>query len=101
MILTKQQIITRKVEQILTRRVRCDYTLEQQIVMELRKINILNELKILKLTGKTVIFENQEKIAYTVVTALKDRKIINIMVVSETQSGKTGSMCDTITPLKI
>jgi len=31
-----------------------------------------------------------------VVTHLNNRKIINIMVVSKTQSGKTGSMCSTI-----
>jgi hypothetical protein len=64
--------------------------------MKLRKQNVLNELEILKLTGKSVIFENQEIIASRVVTAFKNRKIINIMVVSKTQSGKTGSMCATI-----
>lgn len=82
-------------EQILTKRVRCDYDLLQQEIMKLRKQNILNELEILKLTG-SVIFENQEIIAYSVVSAFKNRKIINIMVVSKTQSGKTGSMCATI-----
>jgi hypothetical protein len=64
--------------------------------MKLRKQNILNELEILKLTGKSIIFENQEIIASRVATAFKNRKIINIMVVSKTQSGKTGSMCATI-----
>ena len=84
------------VEQILTKRVRCDYNLLHQDIMELRKQNVLNELKILKLTGKSVIFENQEIIAYRVVAAFKNREIINIMVLSKTQSGKTGSMCATI-----
>jgi len=83
-------------EQILTRRVRCDYDLLEQDIMNLRKQNVLNELTILKLTGISVIFENQEIIAYRVLTAFKNRKIINIMVVSKTQSGKTGSMCATI-----
>lgn len=83
-------------EQILTRRVRCDYDLLQQDIMKLRKQNVINELEILKLTGKSIIFENQELIASQVVTAFKNRKIINIMVVSKTQSGKTGSMCATI-----
>ena len=83
-------------EQILTKRVRCDYGLLQQDIMKLRKQNVLNELEILKLTGKSVIFENQEIIASKVVTAFKNRKLINIMVVSKTQSGKTGSMCATI-----
>ena len=83
-------------EQILIKRVRCDYDLLEQDIMKLRKQNVLNELEILKLTGKSVIFENQEIIASRVVTAFKNRKIINIMVVSKTQSGKTGSMCATI-----
>uniref|UniRef100_A0A6C0EFF2 Uncharacterized protein n=1 Tax=viral metagenome TaxID=1070528 RepID=A0A6C0EFF2_9ZZZZ len=64
--------------------------------MELRKQNILNELKILKLKGKSVIFSNQEMIAGKVVTEFTNRKIINIMVVAKTQSGKTGSMLATI-----
>jgi len=64
--------------------------------MKLRKQNVLNELEILKLTGVSVIYENQEIIAYKVISAFKNRKIINIMVVSKTQSGKTGSMCATI-----
>jgi hypothetical protein len=83
-------------EQILTKRVRCDYDLLQQDIMKLRKQNVLNELEILRLTEKSVIFENQEIIASKVVSAFKNRKIINIMVVSKTQSGKTGSMCATI-----
>ena len=83
-------------EQILTKRVRCDYDLLQQDIMKLRKQNVLNELEILKLTGKIIIFENQEIIASNVVTIFKNRKIINIMVVSKTQSGKTGSMYATI-----
>jgi hypothetical protein len=78
------------------KRVRCEYDLVYQEEMALRKQNILNELKILMLTGKSVIFENQELIAYEVVAAFKNRKIINVMVVSKTQSGKTGSMCATI-----
>ena len=83
-------------EQIIIKRVRCEYDSKQQQIMKLRKQNILNELEVLKIENKTVIYENQELIAYQVVTAFKDRKIVNIMVVSETQSGKTGSMCATI-----
>jgi hypothetical protein len=83
-------------EQMLTKRIRCDYDLLTQDIMKLRKQNVLNELEILKLTGKSVIFENQEIIASEVVSTFKNRKIINIMVISKTQSGKTGSMCATI-----
>jgi len=89
-------ISNENIEQLFTKRVRCDYDLLQQDIMELRKQIVLNELKILKLTLKSVIFDNQEMIASKVVTGFKDRKIINIMVVSKTQSGKTGSMCATI-----
>jgi len=84
------------VEQIHIKRFRCEYTLKEQKVIELRKKIILNELEILDLDGVSVIHDNQELIAYQVVTAFKDRKIINVMVVSKTQSGKTGSMCATI-----
>jgi hypothetical protein len=72
------------------KRVRSEYDLLQKNIMKLKTQNVLNELEILKLTGKSVIFENQEIIASNVVTLLKNRKIINIMILSKTQSGKTG-----------
>lgn len=78
------------------RRVIHEYDLHQQRIMNLRKQNILNELEILQLSGKSCIFENQDMIASLVVTAFKNRKIVNVMVLSKTQSGKTGSMCATI-----
>jgi hypothetical protein len=89
---------TVNIEEQLTsyRRFLCEYNLLDQNIMELRKQNILNELKILKLKGKSVIFSNQEMIAGKVVTEFTNRKIINIMVVAKTQSGKTGSMLATI-----
>ena len=83
-------------EQIITKRVRINYDSLKQNIMELTKQNVLNELEILRLIGKSVIYENQEIIASKVVFAFKNRKIINIMVVSKTQSGQTGSMCATI-----
>jgi len=78
------------------KRVSTSYSLLEQDIMKLKKQNILNELEVLKLTGKVVTFENQKIIALKVITAFKNRQIINIMVVSKTQSGKTGSMCATI-----
>ena len=57
---------------------------------------MLNDIEVLKITHKSVIYKNQEKIAYDVVNAFTDRNIIKIMVLSKTQSGKTGSMCATI-----
>lgn len=78
------------------KRQRCNYSLLEQNVMNLKRQNILNELEILRLTGTSVIFENQDIIGSNVVTLFKNRKIINVMVISKTQSGKTGSMCATI-----
>ena len=82
--------------QDIVKRTRHEYSVLEQEVMKIRKQNVIGEIKILVLTGKTVIHENQELIASKVVTAFKDRKIINVMVISQTQSGKTGSMVATI-----
>ena len=73
-----------------------DYSANDKLVMRLKRQNMLNDIEILKITNKSVIYENQETIAYDVVNAFNDRNIINIMVLSKTQSGKTGSMCATI-----
>ncbi len=83
-------------EDILIKRVLCEYSFEEQEIMKRRKANILNEIEILKLTRKSIIHNNQEIIALKVVTAFKNKKIINIMVLSKTQSGKTGSMIASI-----
>lgn len=81
---------------IIEKRICCDYSLLEQDIMKLRRQNVINELEILKLTGKSIIYENQEIIGLQVVTAFKNKKIINVMVLSKTQSGKTGSMCASI-----
>jgi hypothetical protein len=80
----------------INKRIRSNYNLKDQDVMKLRKQNVLNEIEILRLTGVSVIYDNQEIIASKVCTGFKDRRIVNIMVISRTQSGKTGSMCATI-----
>jgi len=79
-----------------TKRVMCQYTIEQQVIMNLKKKIVITEIELLKLTGVSVIYENQEIIALKVITEFKNTKKINIMVISLTQSGKTGSMCATI-----
>lgn len=84
------------VEQIFVERVRCDYDLRSQHLIKLRKEIVLREIDLLILDNDINIYENQEIIASKVVSVLKDRKIANIMVISKTQSGKTGSMCATI-----
>jgi len=83
-------------EGVITKRMYSHYDPVQQNIIQLQKQNILNEMTILKLTNELVIFKNQEIIGHNVVTAFKNRNIINIMVVAKTQSGKTGSMCATI-----
>jgi len=83
-------------EQPLTKRVRLHYSLQEQNIMKNDKQITILQLDNLRLKGKSIIFENQEIIASNVVCSFKNRKIINIMVVSKTQSGKTGSMCATI-----
>lgn len=81
---------------VLGRRVRIDYDLLNQEITNIKKQNILNEMKLLQLEKKLTIYENQDIIASNVVNMFKNRKLINIMVVSKTQSGKTGSMCASI-----
>ena len=88
--------ITNITEQLTNKRVRIHYNLREQDIMKNDKQIILLQLDNLRLKGKSIIFENQEIIASNVVCYFKNRKIINIMVVSKTQSGKTGSMCATI-----
>jgi hypothetical protein len=88
--------MTDKTEQSISKRIRCDYSLLEQDVMKNNKQIILLQMENLRLRGKSIIFENQEIIASKVVSSFKNRKIINIMVISKTQSGKTGSMCATI-----
>ena len=65
---------------------------DEKRVMALRRANILNELEVLGILGTSVIHPNQDAIAKEVVDSFADRALLNIMVLSQTQSGKTGSM---------
>ena len=78
------------------KRIKCEYSLEDQLLMKVKKEIVMLYIKRSILEKKYTIFENQEIIASNVVSLFKNRKIINVMVVSKTQSGKTGSMCATI-----
>ena len=69
-----------------------EYTNEERRVMALRRANLLNEIEVLSILGTSVIHPNQEAIAKEVVDSFADRALLNIMVLSRTQSGKTGSM---------
>lgn len=85
-------ILHENMEQIITKRMRCDYDLLQQNMMKNDKKIILLQLENMILSGKMNIFENQEMNASQAVTAFKNRKIINVMIIGKPQSGKTGNM---------
>lgn len=79
----------------INKRVRVDYsalTSAKQKIMSNNKTNILNEIENKILEGESVIYENQEECSMEIVSKLHNRKIINIMVLALTQSGKTGTM---------
>lgn len=77
-------------------RVLCDYNLLEQKTINIDKQIIVLQMEKLSNNGKSIIFENQQNIANEVVNTFKNREIINVMVISMTQSGKTGSMCAAI-----
>tara|TARA_B100000035_G_scaffold310942_1_gene319622 strand:- start:80 stop:1693 length:1614 start_codon:yes stop_codon:yes gene_type:complete len=79
-------------DKVLSKRLRVHYDSHEQIIMELEKTCIISEIKINHLRGKSEIFENQEECADEIVHNLRNRKIVNIMVIAKTQSGKTGTM---------
>jgi len=63
---------------------------------ELVKMNGCIAIERLKRKGKSVIHEHQAKIASRVVTELNNPDKLNVLVIGETQSGKTGSMVSVI-----
>jgi len=73
-----------------------EYTPEQ--IALLQKFRKDLELEFRKLSGDeaTKIHDNQTKIAKQVLENFKNSSIINQMVISPTQSGKTGIICETI-----
>jgi hypothetical protein len=81
---------------ILNERVLINYDEKEKKSIEFLKISLFNQLNYLKNNDILKIFRNQRDIASEIVSSFKDRKIINIMVLSKTQSGKTGSMSATI-----
>lgn len=83
--------------QAANRRVQCVYTEDEQDIIEAENDIFHKELRLMQRKNKKMLIrENQKLIAFDVVRAFTDSKIINMMVVSRTQSGKTGSMCATI-----
>lgn len=80
----------------LTKRVRVDYDITQQMIMKLEKSNVLNEIEIKSIKGESIIYDNQEECSLSIVSNLHNKKYINFIIVALTQSGKTGTMCGLI-----
>jgi len=85
-------LTTMEVSVELSKRIRVDYDITQQMIMKLEKSNVLNEIEIKSIKGESVIYDNQEECSLSIVSNLHNKKIINIMIVALTQSGKTGTM---------
>ena len=76
-------------EDILNKRLLHNYTIKEQKIMKLKTQNVLNEIEINKIEGISCIYNNQKDLSDLVILNLQNRKLINIMVVALTQSGKT------------
>lgn len=76
----------------LSKRIHIDYDITSQMVMKNSKIIVLLEIENKKLKGESIIYDNQEECSLAIVSNLHNKKLINIMIVALTQSGKTGTM---------
>jgi hypothetical protein len=81
---------------VATERVRVAYSQQELIYIQCDRNVIFAEMNRLEVKGSIEIYDNQKGIASRVVSAFRDRKIINVMVIAPPQSGKTGSMYATI-----
>ena len=84
--------ITNVSESKLSRRIQVNYSFYEQTLINYQKAAILPQIAINIHTGKSVIYDNQNGCATQIVSILNNKKIINIMVLALTQSGKTGTM---------
>lgn len=85
-------LTTMEITNEITKRTRVDYDITEQMIMKNSKNIVLLEIDNKKLKGKSVIYDNQEECSLAIVSNLHNKKIINIMIVALTQSGKTGTM---------
>ena len=76
----------------ITERIRVDYSNKEQLIMKNSKNIVFLEIDNKKIRGKSVIYDNQEECSLTIVANLHNKKIISIMILALTQSGKTGTM---------
>ncbi len=87
-----ESLTTMETNNEITNRARIDYDITEQMVMKNSKNIVLLEIDNKKLKGESIIYDNQEECSLAIVSILHNKKIINIMVVALTQSGKTGTM---------
>ena len=80
----------------ITERICVDYNDEEQELMADKKEIVLLQIKVKHRDGTSIIYDNQEKCSSSIVSSLRNRKIINIMITALTQSGKTGTMSGVI-----
>ena len=83
---------TMEINAELTKRIRIDYDVTEQMVLKNSKNIVLLEIDNKKLKGESIIYDNQEECSLSIVSNLHNKKLINIMIVALTQSGKTGTM---------
>jgi hypothetical protein len=76
----------------ITQRIRIDYDIREQIIMKNSKKIVLLEIDNKILNTESIIYDNQEECSLLIVSNLHNQKIINIMILALTQSGKTGTM---------
>ena len=67
------------------------YNYDEELNISDDKDIILTQIN--KIERRIPIYENQEECSLSIMSKLHNRKIINIMVLALTQSGKTGTMC--------
>ena len=77
----------------ITRRQRVLYNDADKMDISDDKSVILTQIKKNERNGISIIYDNQEECSMIIVAKFHNKKIINIMVVAKTQSGKTGTMC--------
>jgi len=77
---------------ILSKRLKAKYSPKFLLEIESEKDIVLAEIHSLQVKNISPIYENQNDCSIKIVEELQDRKIINIMILALTQSGKTGTM---------
>ena len=69
-----------------------DYDAHAKKSYEIKKTILLNEIELLEHENNICLHQNQIATAYEILSKIKNRAILNIMVLGKTQSGKTGCM---------